>query len=57
MGKTYKKEKKQLSQMDTNGLQAYGRICKMSKGMISNEPEKWVRHGLIVDEILTERGL
>ena len=55
MGKLYKKEKKQLSKMDLKSLEAYGRICKMSKSMISNDPEKWVRHGFIVDEILESR--
>lgn len=51
----YEKEKSELSGMSTTELEAYGRICKMSKGMISTGVEKFTRHGLIVGELLAER--
>lgn len=50
-----KKEKRRLEQMATEELKAYGRLCKMSKGMISNDPERWIRHGKLVEEILVNR--
>jgi hypothetical protein len=48
-------EKNQLAQMTTGELETYGRICKMSQGMISTDPERWIRHGKIVNEILVNR--
>jgi hypothetical protein len=51
----YTQEKAELSGMTTSELQAYGRICRTS--VLSNEPERWTRHALIVNELLDERGV